>query len=62
MLFKKNGKSWIFPKGLVYDFGKKLEIFKLFAFEKRNKSRNIFYSLDCFSGNKDRDRGYWLFR
>ena len=58
MLFKKNGKSLIFPKGLVYDFGKKLEIFKFFAFEKRNKSRNIFYSLDCFSGNKDRERVY----
>lgn len=51
-------KVEFFQRGLVYDFGKKLEIFKFFAFEKRNKSRNILYFLDCFSGNKDRDRVY----
>lgn len=33
--FKKMEKVEFFLKGLVYDFGKKLEIFKIFCFWKK---------------------------
>ena len=37
----KRTQNWLFSKGIVHDFGKKVEVFSSFVFIK-NRSRKVF--------------------